>query len=230
MLKATVLKALAIASLALVTPAVADAATPRDTLTQAAFTTRDKASALAQIAGAEASANATLDQAPNDVDAQMVRAMAISYRAKLTHSRRDALAAKAQFEALAAKNPHDPEAQAALGGWHLEAVASLGGLVARAALGARKGVGIAATDRAVGLGKDRALFQGLAALLRLALDPRDPLGAALAEAASRGSTPTLLDRILQRRAAQMSEVLKGGDSRLVQALAKRLLPFGQIKN
>ena len=128
------------------------------------------------------------------------------------------------------RSPQDPEAQAALGGWHIDAVAALGGLTARGVLGARKAVGYAATDRAVALGGDRALFTGLAALLRLSLDPDDARGAALANAAVRGTTPTTLDRLMQRRAAELVNALKGGDRRLVQALAKRLLPLGQIRD
>ena len=224
----TMLKIFIAASL-LLAPVAAAASPSRDMLTQAVFAARDKATALAQIAGAEANANATLARTPGDADALLTRAMAIGYRAKLTHSRHDALDARAQFEALVAKNPRDPEAQAALGGWHIDAVAALGGFTARGVLGARKAVGYESTDRAVALGGNRALFTGLAALLRLSLDPDDARGAALANAAIGGTAPTLLDRIMQRRAGEMVTVLKGGDRRAVQALAARLLPLGQIR-
>jgi len=201
----------------------------RETLTQTAFVASDRDSALRQIAHVEATAAATLVRSPGDMEAQLTRAMATSYRAKLTNSRSDALDAKGQFEAITARNPHDAEAQAALGAWHLSAVKALGGLVARGALGARKASGLDALDRAVALGGQRALFPGLAALLRLAIDPKDPVGASLAHAAARGATPTALDRILQRRAAQLIAPLKSGDTRGVQALANRLLPLGQFK-
>jgi hypothetical protein len=210
------------------TPVLA-AESSRETLTQTAFVASDRVNALRQIANVEANAAATLLRTPGDVEAQLTRAMATSYRAKLTNSRSDALEAKAQFEAITARNPRDAEAQAALGAWHLSAVKSLGGLVARGALGARKASGLDALDRAVALGGQRALFPGLAALLRLAIDPKDPVGATLADAAARGSTPTALDRILQRRAAQLIAPLKSGDARGVQALANRLLPLGQFK-
>jgi hypothetical protein len=219
----------AIALLLLLAPAAAGSSPSRDGLTQTVFTVRDKAAALTQLAAAEAGANAVLARAPGDSDALLTRAMAIGYRAKLTKSRSDALACRAQFEALVARNPRDPEAQAALGGWHIDAVEALGGLTARAVLGARKAAGYEATDRAVALGGDRALFTGLAALLRLSLDPEDARGASLAEVATRGTTPTTLDRMMQRRAAEMVTILKGGDRRLVKAMAKRLLPLGQIK-
>ena len=213
----------------LIAPVAAFADSGRETLTQTAFAARDKAAALAQIAGVEAAATATLARTPGDAEALMTRAMAVSYRAKLTQSRSDALSAKAQFEALAAKNPRDAEAQAALGAWHLNAIEALGGLTARAALGARKTTGLAAIDRSIALGGGRALFPGLAALLRLAIDPKDPAAPALLDAAIRGTTPTTLDRSIQRRAVQLAAVVKGGDTRLIQALAKRLLPLGQFK-
>ena len=212
-----------------IAPAAAFADSGREQLTQTAFAARDKAAALAQIASVEAAANATLARAPGDSEAQMTRAMAVSYRAKLSKSRTDALAAKAQFEALAAKNPRDAEAQAAIGAWHLNAVEALGGFAARAALGARKATGVVAIDRSVALGGGRALFPGLAALLRLSLDPKDAAAPALLDAAGKGATQTTLDRLIQRRAVQMAAVVKGGDPKLIQALAKRLLPLGQFK-
>lgn len=219
----------AIALLLLLAPAAAVSSPSRDALIQTVFTVRDRPSALAQLAGVVADANAILAKTPGDSDALLSRAMAIGYRAKLTKNRGDALASRAQFEALVARNPRDPEAQAALGGWHIDAVEALGGLTARAILGARKATGYEATDRAIALGGDRALFTGLAALLRLSLDPADARGAALAEMATHGTTPTTLDRMVQRRAVEMVTALKGGDRRLVKALAKRLLPLGQIK-
>ncbi|WP_242183400.1 hypothetical protein [Sphingomonas sp. CARO-RG-8B-R24-01] len=209
--------------------ALSPAETSRETLTQTAFVAQDKPTALRQIANVEVAAVATLSHSPGDTEAQLTRAMATSYRAKLTNSRIDALSAKGQFEAITLHNPRDAEAQAALGAWHISAVKSLGGIVARGALGARKASGLEALDRAVALGGQRALFPGLAALLRLALDPKDPVGANLAETAAHGSTPTALDRILQRRAAQLLGPLKTGDARMVQALANRLLPLGQFK-
>lgn len=210
-------------------PAAAQAPNGRETLTQTAFFARDKATALAQIATVEAAAAATLARAPTDSEALMTRAMATSYRAKLTHSRADALSARGQFEAIAHRNPRDAEAQAALGAWHLNAVASLGPLMARAGLGARKGEGIESLDRAIALGGDRALFPALEAMLRLAIDGGDAGAASLLARAVKGSTPTPLDRILQRRASQLGVVVLGGDAKLIQALAKRLLPLGQIK-
>ncbi len=61
------------------------------------------------------------------------------------------------------------------------------------------------------------------------IDGADAGAAALLARAAQGSTPTPLDRILQRHAVQLAVVVQGGDAKLIQALAKRLLPLGQIK-
>lgn len=203
-------------------------ATPREALTRSAFQTRDKETALAQIGQAEAAANAILVHTPENGEAKLMQAMAIGYRAKLNRSRRDALAARKMFDALAASDVHNAEAQAAVGGWHIDAVSELGGFVAGAALGARKAVGLAALDRSVALGRNRAMFPGLAALLRLSLNPRDSRALGLAEAASRGTTPFELDRVMQRSAVAILVPLRAGDGRAAQILAKQLLPFGRI--
>jgi len=216
-------------ALCLVTlPGIAQAESGRDMLVQTAFVVRDRSVALTQLAGVEAAAASTLAKAPGDSEALLSRAMATSYRAKLTHSRSEALSAKAQFEALVAKNPHDAEALAALGAWHLSAVKALGALVARGGLGARKAVGLDAIDRALAAGGDRALFPGIAGLLRLAIDPGDARGAALIGQAAHAGAATPVDRLIQRRAAQLELVLKGGNAKLIQALANRLLPLGQF--
>ena len=93
------LLAVAVATCAAAAPA-ADAATPRELLTQASFGTADKQAALVRIEAAHASATAALKREPNDREAAMMQATAIGYRAKLTGSRAEALAARKQFEAL----------------------------------------------------------------------------------------------------------------------------------
>ena len=216
----------AVAMLAAATPAAAD--TPRDLLTQASFGVHDKAAALARIAAARQGSAAILRYDGDDREAQLMQATAIGYQAKLTGDRGDALLARRQFEVLVAREPRFADAWLALGAWHIGAVYRLGGFIGRAALGAQKSSGLQALDRAVALGGNRALFSGLSALLRLQIDPADPRGRALAEAAARAATPTPLDRILQRAAAAMLNTLRSGDNKLIKATASRLLPFGQL--
>lgn len=206
-----------------------EAATPRQILAEAAFQTRDKTHALAQIAEADKGAAAQLAADAGNRDAIFVRAMALGYRAKLDRSRSDAMAARKQFEALAAADPRDADAAAAVGTWHLDSVIDLGGMVAGMAIGARKATGLAMTDRAVMLGGNRAMYPGLAALLRLSIDPTDERGRVLVEKASTAATTLPLDRIFQRSALAMLATLKTGDNKAVQKLARQLLPFGRLK-
>lgn len=204
------------------------AATPRQILTEAAFQTRDKAQALAQIAEASAGAAALLAADPGNRDAAFVQAMALGYRAKLTRNRRDAMGARKQFEQLVATNPRDADAVAAVGTWHLDSVLDLGGLLAGMAIGAKKTTGFAMMDRAVALGGNRAMFPGLAALLRLSIDPADPRGRVLSEKASAATVVLPVDRIFQRSAAAILVSFKTGDKDATQRLARQLLPFGRL--
>lgn len=207
-------------------PAAAQSA--RDILTQASFSDGDEASALRRVTAAYAAAGAALARRPDDREAQLMRATALGYRAKLTGNRADAISARHQFEVLVAQNPRDAEAQLALGAWHIGAVKKLGTIVGRAAVGAQRAVGFASLDRAVALGGDRALFPALSALLRLELDPRDPRGRALAEAAAKADIVTPIDRILQRGAVAILTPLRAGDVQATRKLASRLLPFGRF--
>jgi hypothetical protein len=219
-----------LASLAAVAMIAAPCAaeTPRDLLTQASFGDHDRAVALKRINGALQGATAVLRAAPADPEAGLMQATALGYRAKLTGSRGEAIQARHQFELLVQRNPRNAEAQLALGAWHIGAVYRLGRFVGRAALGAQKPTGLAALDQAVALGGNRAMFAGLAGLLRLQLDPADPRGRALAEAAARAGTPTPIDHILQRAAQQVLVPVHAGNAAATKAVAARLLPFGQL--
>jgi hypothetical protein len=207
---------------------VAAIASPRDILADAAFQARSKPAALVQIDQALAAASAALARNPRDRDAALTRAMAMGYRAKLKHDRGDALAARRQFEILVASDPKDPEAAAAIGTWHVDSVNELGGMLAGLALGAKKAVGLAELDRAVALGGNRAMFPALAALLRITLDPEDPRARALAERSVYAAAPEPLDRLMQKSAAAALALLRAGDRKGAQKLAKQSLPFGRI--
>ncbi|CAM3278184.1 MULTISPECIES: hypothetical protein [Sphingomonas] len=208
--------------------APAHAQSARDLLTQASFADADEASALRRVSSAYMAAANVLRRAPDDHEALLMRATALGYRAKLTGNRGDAIAARHQFEALVAQNPRNAEAQLALGAWHIGAVKKLGAIMGRAALGAQRGLGLSSLDQAIALGGDRALFSGLAALLRLELDPRDPRGRALAEATVRAGIVTPIDRILQRACVGVLASLRAGDLRKTRQLASQSLPFGRF--
>jgi hypothetical protein len=208
--------------------APASAESARDVLTQASFSAHSKQAALQSIGEADRLAAAVLARSPDDREALLMQATARSYRAKMNGSRADAIAARRMFEALAVRAPRDPEPQLGLGAWHMGAVFKLGGMIGRAALGAQKSAGLAALDRAVATGGDRAIYAGLSALLRLEQDARDPKGRALAEVASRAATPTMFDRAMRRAAGLVLGSIQAGNTAATKSLAARLLPFGQI--
>ncbi len=204
------------------------AETPRELLTHASFIDRDRTVALARVDRASAVAGAVLARAPGDQEAALMQAMAVGYRAKLTGNRSEAIAARRQYESLVARFPRNPEAQAALGAWHVGVIVKLGRFVGRAAAGAQKGVGYEALDRAVALGGNRAMFCGLAGLLRLEIDPEDPRGRALVETASAAPAPTPIDGFIRRAAVAVLVPLRAGRGKEAKLLADKLLPFGQI--
>lgn len=206
------------------------AETPRELLTQAGFVDRDRDTALGRIDRAQQLASAALTRSPDDQEAAMMQAMAAGYRAKLLGSRTDAIAARKRFEMLAQRFPRNAEAQAALGAWHVGVIAKLGRFVGRAAAGAQKDAGYAALDRSVAMGGNRAMFSGFAGLLRLELDPSDVRGRALVEAASKAPAPTPVDTYVRRASVAVLAALREGNAKTAQALADKLLPFGQIPN
>ncbi|MDP1026204.1 hypothetical protein Q5H91_03185 [Sphingomonas sp. KR1UV-12] len=212
--------------LALVLPQAAPAQSVRDLLTQAAFQDRSGSVALARIDKARAAALASAKRDPDDQDSAVLAAIALGYRAKLTGDRSEAMAARRQFEQVVGRFPRNAEAQAGLGAWHLGIIAHVGRFVARAVAGARENTGLAALDRSVALGGDRAFFAGLAGLLRINYDPGDARGLQLLDTAAKAPAPTPLDRIIQKSAVAVLAPLRRGDRKGAKALADRLLPFG----
>lgn len=224
------IRSVLIAATVLAITAPATAATPRETLTRAAFATTDKAQALVLIQQAIDETNADLARTPGDKEARLQRALGTGYRGQLKRSPGDAKATRDMLVALAAAYPRDAEVQVALAGWHLTAVSDLGAFLARTLLGASRDTGFAALDRALALGGNRAFFPAYAALIRTRIDPSDtktPL--ALAERASAAAAPTAVDRILQRAAQRLAVPLHAGDGDGASSLAKQLLPFGTVK-
>lgn len=220
--------AAALFAIAILVAPAASALSARDALTHASFNARSKQAALQSIGEVERMVATALTQAPDDREALLMQATARSYRAKMSGSRADAIASHKMFETLVAHAPRDPEPLLGLGAWHMGAVFKLGGMFGRAALGAQKSVGLAALDRAVASGGDRAIFPGVAALLRLEQDGSDPKGRALAEAAARTSAPTAFDKVIRRAAMTVLASIRAGDAKATRTLASRLLPFGLI--
>lgn len=216
-----------LAAMLCASPAAAESA--REVLVGAAFSARDRAVALASVASALTTAEASLARNPADREAQLQRALAIGYRGKLKRHRGDVQVARKHFESLVASAPRDPEAHMALAGWHLGAIVELGPFLARTTLGARKDRGLKALDAALAAGGGRAVFPAFASFNRIQLDPSDVAGArTLAEAAVKGRVARPEDRIMQRYAAQLLPLLRAGNGKAAAAMADKLMPFGRL--
>ena len=216
------------AAVVLSVPHQAVAASPRATLVTAAFETSGKARALALVNSAIGTLNATLAKNAGDRDAQLQQGIAYGYRGKLTSSIGDARKARDLLTKFVQSHPSDPEGQVALGGWHLTVLSSVGSLVG-GTLGASKSKGIAALDRAVKLGGNRAFFPAYAGLSRIALSSSEAAAAkALLEKADGGAAPSEVDRITRSAARQVLALLNKGKSKEASQLAQDLLPFGRV--
>jgi hypothetical protein len=222
---------LTVASIAMAMPvaAVAPANSPRTTLVTAAFQTTDKSRALALVNKAIGSLTATLASDPGNRDAQLQQGIALGYRGKLTRSVGDAKRGRDILNSYAVRHANDPEAQIALGGWHLTVIADAGAMLGGSVLGASKSKGLAALNKAVSLGGNRAFFPAYAGLTRIALDPKDaPAAQLLLDKAVGAQAPTEVDRITQAAAKRVVVLIRAGDNKGASRLAEQLLPFGRI--
>lgn len=218
-------------SIILAAPAVlaAPAESPRATLVTAAFQTKSKTQALALVNKAISALDATLAKTPANRDAQLQQGIALGYRGKLTRSMGDARRGRDLLTAFAKRHPGDPEAQIALGGWHLTVITEVGGFLGSTALGASKSKGLAALGKAVSLGGNRAFFPAYAGLARVALDSGDAQAAKpLLEKAVGAQASSEVDRITQAAARRVLALIRAGDAKAASRLAKQLLPFGRV--
>lgn len=198
--------------------------------TQAAWQTTDREAARKLLAQAEADLTASLALAPGNPAALLQKAVVIGYQAKLAKSPGLAKQARAGFEAVLAKQPANALAQGAMGGWHGEAVATLGKFLAGTALGAKEGEAIRWFDRAVATtGGDPAipLFYATT-LLGLSAD-NAAKAKALLQRAVKATPADGFDRLMQANARAILAPLDKGDVKAAQATAKRLAPLGTLR-
>jgi tetratricopeptide (TPR) repeat protein len=201
----------------------------RSVLAVAAYRTPDKARALQLSNQAAALADAALARRPGDPAALLQKGIAIGYVAKLERSPGRAKAARKLMDQARSLAPGDPLAWAALGGWHGESVATLGGFLAGTALGAKKSESIKAFEAALAKGADGAVVPTFYAFTLLALDPDNaPRARTLLAQAVRASPRDGFEALLWRQAEQVLPLLQKNDVAGARALAKRLQPFGTL--
>ncbi|MCS6987062.1 MAG: hypothetical protein NZM40_06470 [Sphingomonadaceae bacterium] len=189
---------------------------------------RDRAEALLEEAIAAAAAAVELE--PRNARALAERAIVTGYLSKLKRSPREARAARRDAEAALHLDPGLALAHAVLGGWHLEAVATLGAFLARTTLGARMAEGERHFARAHALKPDSALFPVFHAFALLALGPeRGPDAQALLERAAAARPADAYERRVQAQGRQVLGLLARGEVARARALARALSPLGRIE-
>ena len=198
----------------------------RAQLNVAAYQTPDKARALDLIAAAERDFDAALAKAPNSADAQIQKGIAIGYHAKLTRSPGLGKDARKRFEAVKAAHPDMALAWAALGGWHGNAVATLGSFVASTFLGAHAKDADTDFAQAIKLDPASPVHRAYYAMTLMDLDAGNAAKAAAVLAPLAGLTPKDgFDALMKRQGLQLATALKAGDAGAAQVLARKLQPF-----
>lgn len=201
----------------------------RALLAVAAYRTPDKARAIALCDQAAGLADAALARRPGFAPALLEKGIAIGYAAKLERSPAKGKAARRLIDAARTAMPDDALAWAALGGWHGEAVATLGGFLAGTVLGAKKSGAVLAFETALTKPGAGAVVPTFYAFNLLALDADNAVRAkALLVQASRTTPGDGFEALLKRQAEQVLPLLQRDDVAGARTLAKRLRPFGTL--
>jgi len=197
---------------------------------QAAWLTDDGAKAESLLRQSEAELAQVLKADPKNVDALLQHGIVVGYRAKLGRSPGLAKQARQAFNAVLARQPDDPLALAALGGWHGESVATLGSFIAGTALGAKKAESIRYFDKAMARNPAGPAVPTFYAFTLLALDAGNaPAARALLARADKAAATDGMETLLQRNARDVLALLANGDPTAARALAKRRSPLGALK-
>lgn len=201
----------------------------RAQLNIAAFNTRDKAQALALISEADKDFDAALAKAPDNADAQLQKAVAIGYRAKLTKSPGLGKDARRRFEAVRAANPQMAMAWAAVAGWHAGAVATLGSFMASAVLGAKVNEVDPGFLKAIKIEPENPVHRAYYAMVLLDLGKGNSAKAAKALQGI-GQLPATdgFEAMARQQGQVLANSLKAGDVAASQALARRMQAFGTL--
>ena len=201
----------------------------RATLTIAGFQTTDKAAARAAIASAQRDFEAALAKAPGNGEAAIQRAIALGYRAKLDRSPGEAKETRKAMEAVLAKDPGNALANAALGGWHGGAIATLGGFLAGSLLGASRSASERYFAAAIAREPQNIIHPVTYAFTLLDLDADNgPKAARLLRGAVALPVHDAYDMQNRKGAAAVLALLDKGDADGARTLAKKIEPFGNV--
>ena len=201
----------------------------RAQLSVAGYGMTDKAQAKAAIDAAQRDFEAALAKAPSNNEAAIQRAIALGYRAKLDRSPGEAKATRKAMEAVLAKDPGNALANAALGGWHGGAIATLGGFLAGSVLGASRSASERYFATAIAREPKNIIHPVTYAFTLLDLDADNgPKAATLLRGAVALPVHDAYDAQNRKGAAAVLALLDKGDARGARALATKIQPFGGV--
>lgn len=201
----------------------------RAALMVAGYQSADKASAKVTIGLAERDFAAAIAKAPNNLEARTQKAIAMGYRAKLDKSAGEGKDAKTQMEAVLSRDPNYPLANAALGGWHGGAVATLGSFLASTLLGANRKAMDTYFSNAMARDPKSIVHPVTYAVTLLDIDAGNGAKAAtLLKTAVTLPVRDAFDAENRKAAVQVLARLTAGDPKGARILARRLQPFGNL--
>jgi hypothetical protein len=200
----------------------------RAAATQAGWLARDRREAERLLEDARRLFDRALALEPNNAEALLQRAVATGYLAKLRTSRTLAREARQGFEAAIARAPSDPVAEAALGGWHGESVATLGPLAARVGLGATRAGFERHFGRAAAMNPRGPVVPTFRAFTTLALGGNAADARTFLEAADRESAADGFERLVQREGRAVLGHLRSGDTEAARREAALRSPLGRL--
>ncbi len=201
----------------------------RATLIVASFDTTDRDRAKTLVDQADHDFDAALALAPDNLEAQLQKATAVGYRAKLSKSPGLGKETRARMEAVLARDPSNGLAWASLGGWHAGAVATIGKFLAGTVLGANIKVAITDFDTAIAKDPKNPVHPAFYGLTLLDLGPDNaPRALQVLQMAARDPARDAYEGLLKKAVAQVIPLLTSGDVKGAQAMARKLLPFGKL--
>lgn len=201
----------------------------RAQLVAAAYEAPSKEQALRMIAEAKRNAEAALARNPRDADALVQHAIATGYTAKLTRNLGLAKQSRAEMLRVTTLAPNMAEGWAAIGGWHGDAIADLGSMLAGITLGAKKAEAARGFETAMAKDPASPIYPAYYSFMLLRTDKSNAARVtSILENAAALRPRNGFEALMRSRAAQLLVPLKAGDTGAARKLAEKLQPFGRF--
>lgn len=193
----------------------------------AAYQEKDKKTARRLLAEATADAQAAVGLEPEHIDANLQLAIAEGYAARIKMSPGRAKKARERAQWLVQAAPDNGYVLGLLGGWHGEAVAAFGKLIADVTVGASTAQFQTHFDAAVAAAPNNALITAYYARLLLAIN--DPgmaeKAAQLLSTIETAQPKDAFEVFMKQRAIDLKTALETGERKTLKTLIKAQRPF-----